>query len=270
MNYAPDKLSSFNIPSHVEDLKRDGLTVIPNLYTKQQCADHIERLDSIAAHLTKKGVLAPSGDCRNIWNFFKYDKALLDLVYNPVADAIFKTLLDEDYVLLAGNVINRQIYGEGAAQSAYGEHWHTDSRYLGGKRLQAGFTFGFIVMLDGFSNQNGGTHFVRGTQKSLERPDQNGNYEYEVMTGDTGSAVIVDSGLWHRGGPSTHKRRWGVFSLYGPWFVKPYWRYWDMVTPEYAKDLSPELKRLFHFDAVPPFDEEERIYTLRKNYLPKT
>ena len=43
-----------------------------------------------------------------------------------------------------------------------------------------------------------------------------------------GSIAIMDTSLWHTAGPPSKESRWSVFNMYGPWFVKPYFRYYDM------------------------------------------
>ena len=75
--------------------------------------------------------------------------------------------------------------------------------------------------------------------------------------------IIFDSGLWHKGGTSSSKRRWGVFNLYGPWFIKPYFNFPEMMG---GKNLSsfPNSAKLLHFNSTPPRDETERFTTLVK------
>lgn len=202
------------------------------------------------------------GDCHNLWNFFRHDMELLPLVYNKTADCIFKHMLDDDYTLIAGNIINRSKTETDNKRSEYGDNWHTDSRYLGDQRLAAGFNFGLIIMLDAFSKDNGATQFVPSSHKLRNRPDRNGDYKFDILEGEIGTMVLFDSGLWHRGGPSSTKSRWAVFSMYGPWFMKPYFRFPEMLGPEIGKTLSPELRRLFHYNSNPPLNEDERINTL--------
>ena len=152
-------------------------------------------------------------------------------MYNKTADCIFKHMLDADYTLIAGNIINRSKTETDNKRSEYGDNWHTDSRYLGGQRLAAGFNFGLIIMLEAFTKNNGATHFVPRSHKLRNRPERNGPYEFDVLEGEIGTMAIVDSGFWHRGAPSSTKSRWAVFSMYGPWFMKPYFRFPEMLGP---------------------------------------
>ncbi len=113
-------------------------------------------------------------------------------------------------------------------------------------------------MLDPFTRENGGTHYIPGSHKRRDRPERQGDYAYEVLTGDPGTMVVFDSGLWHRGGPSSGERRWGVFNLYGPWFVKPYFDYPKMLGQQAGKNI----RRILHYTSQPPVDETVRTNTL--------
>ncbi len=236
------------MPTHQEELRDQGLAIIPGAYTEELAAFFADHLSEIAGPM--------AGDTQNVWSFFRHDPKLWALIYHAKLDAILKEMIDEDYVLIAADVINRQKKGEA---SNFANDWHTDSRYVGGKRLEAGFFYSVMIMLDPFTRENGGTHYIPGSHKRRDRPERHGEYEYEVLTGEPGTMVVFDSGLWHRGGPSSGERRWGVFNLYGPWFVKPYFDYPKMMA---GKPTTKEMRRLLHFTSQPPVDETERTNTL--------
>jgi hypothetical protein len=48
-------------------------------------------------------------------------------------DEILKRVIDEDYVLISANAVNRSVVGDNP-------RWHTDSRVIGGRRLDWGFS----------------------------------------------------------------------------------------------------------------------------------
>lgn len=236
----------------IEELREIGLTIIPDAYSKEQVDLYVERIGAIAGPMV--------GDTQNVWSFFRHDWVLFGLVHHPTLDAILKTVLDQDYTLTAADVINRQKAGEA---SNFANDWHTDSRYLGGDvRLDAGFSYSVVIMLDDFTEKNGGTHYIPGSHKLRQRPDRQADYPHMVLTGKAGTMAIFDSGLWHRGGSSSDQRRWGVFNLYSPWFVKPYFDYPKMMGPEFGQRAPKELRRLLHYNSQPPVDDSERTNTL--------
>ena len=86
---------------------------------------------------------------------------------------------------------------------------------------------------------------------------------FKQILGEQGTVVIFDTGLWHRAGtPSRKFSRWSIFALYGPWFMKPYYDFPNMFKKNCK--LSKNLKKLLHFNSVPPKNELERTNTLQK------
>ena len=240
----------------MQELHDAGLMVIPGVYSKAECARYVEKCKQIA------GAAGP--DTQNIWNFFRHDPELFALVTNGPMDEILQAMMGEDYTLTAANVINRQQRGD-ASKAHYATSWHTDSRYVGEERLDKGFCYSVVIMLDDFTADNGATHYIRYTHKDRTKPERDGDYEHEVLTGEAGTMVIFDSGVWHRGGPSSQQSRWGVFNLYSPWYVKPYFDFPAMMGEEFGKQASPLMRRLLHYSSQPPRDETVRINTLVKD-----
>jgi hypothetical protein len=259
--------ATFDLEASLRSLRDEGFVSIPGVYSKDQCRDFVSRCNRVSEKLESHGKIDSQLGARNIWNFFRHDPELMPLVHNEPMDKIFRGMLDDDYVLIAANVINRQApKGATGPVGGYADNWHTDSRYLGGQRLACGFNFGMLIMLEPFSAANGATQYVPRTHLDRSIPERQGNYEHKTIEGDAGTMIILDSGLWHRGGVSSQISRWGVFSMYGPWFMKPYFRFPEMIGEAWAAKLTPELRQLFHFDSTPPLDEDERIMTLAKNY----
>jgi ectoine hydroxylase-related dioxygenase (phytanoyl-CoA dioxygenase family) len=205
-------------------------------------------------------------NCQYIINPFRHDADLMALVINEQTDQILKILIDEDYVLINATLNNRRLRTDLPLgyKKALGDDWHSDSRYLDGRRLERGFGYLMAVMLDDFTKRNGGTHYVPRSHLRRDIPDRNGDYDYAVLEGEAGTVVVMDSGLWHRAGPSSLDSRWAVFNLFGPWFMKPYFDYPKMIGTEGGKLLTPTLRKLFHFNSIPPLDENENLSTLIK------
>ena len=126
-------------------------------------------------------------------------------------------MIDDDYVLVACNAINRSLGEENPNSVNVGQNWHTDSRYVGEENATR--CFSVVVMLDDFTKENGATSYVPNSHLRLDRPDRDGNFSETQITGKAGDVIIFDSGIWHKGGKSTNQKRWGVFNLYGPWLL---------------------------------------------------
>ena len=62
--------------------------------------------------------------------------------------------------------------------------------------------------------------------------------------GKAGDAVVFDSNLWHKGGESTENNRVSLFSLYGPWWIKPYFNYEKYLGKKNTKSLDKNIKNI--------------------------
>ena len=67
--------------------------------------------------------------------------------------------------------------------------------------------------------------------------------------------MIFDSGLWHKGGEATNEDRWALSNYYGPWWMKPYWIFPDMLGIKRMKKLNFNIKKLLHYYSTPPMKE---------------
>ena len=86
-------------------------------------------------------------------------------------------------------------------------------------------------MFNDFSKNNGGTLYVPKSHLIRnKKPKRYYNYSYKQIIAKAGTIAITDMALWHRAGDELSKKnRWSVFSYYGPWFMKPYYSYPEML-----------------------------------------
>lgn len=247
---------------NITELKRKGITFIPGVYSQKQCKEYISLSENIIKKFIKKKK-PMAQDCQLIENPFRHDMKYLGLIYNQAIDKILTKLLDNQYVLINSNIINRKLRNDVIkGGKGIGETWHTDSRYLGGIRLDKGFSYIAITMLDDFTLNNASTLYVPSSHLKRSIPERHKNYKCKQILGKAGTLAIFDSGLWHRGGISTYSNRWSMYSYYGPWFVKPYFRYPEMLGEKFGKKLSKPFRRLFHYTSTPPLNEDERTNTV--------
>ena len=137
-----------------------------------------------------------------------------------------------------------------------GDLWHTDSQYVGGVRLDKGYSFIAVILFDDFTEENAATFYIPKSHLRRERPNREG-YESEAvrMTGKRGSIILFDGGMWHKGGDSNSNSRWSIFSIYTGWFVKPYHDFQDFVL---KNNIKVKYKKLLHFYSQPPKIKEMR------------
>ena len=102
------------------------------------------------------------------------------------------------------------------------------------------------------------SHLIRN-----KRPKRFANYKSKQILGKAGTVVIIDTGLWHKASKELSKNnRWSLFSYYGPWFMKPYFNFPDMLGKKYKEKINPKLQKILHYNSIPPVSELERVNTL--------
>tara|TARA_B110000483_G_C18160791_1_gene529235 strand:- start:136 stop:915 length:780 start_codon:yes stop_codon:yes gene_type:complete len=258
-------MEKLDINQKINELKNDGITVLENQYTEKQCDTYISKFDKIINKFKISNVNL-NNDCQLIRNPYRHNTELANLIYNENVDNILTTLIDENYILVNSTIVNRQVDKTvNNKGDNMGSTWHTDSHYVGGKRLDKGITYIAITLFDDFTESNGGTYYIPNSHLRREIPNRTGyENEQKSMQGKRGSVILFDGGMWHRGGLATEQRRWSMFSYYGPWFLKPYFNFPEMLGEKFGKETSKELRRLFHYNSIPPIHEDIRINTVTK------
>ena len=253
-----------DIKSNVKQLRSEGITFIKNGYSQNECKFIKSKLDLIINRFAKKKIIGANKESQVIINPFRHDKDLLQLIYHEKVDNILNEVLDPDYVMIQCSVNNRKIRKDLPSLNTVnpGSTWHTDSRYLGNKKISSGFGYLVIGMFDEFSKKNSGTKYIPKSHLKTDIPKREKNYKFKTISGEAGTIAIMDSGIWHRAGEPTESSRWSMFNLYGGWFMKPYYRYWEMFSNKQKLNLTNKQKKILHFNSIPPKNEEERFSTL--------
>jgi len=258
---------------HIRELSKDGITFIPNAISKKKCNYYINRFDNIITRFEKNRIPLNTS-CQTIENCFRHDLKLVELIYHKKVDAILKKLIDENYILIVSNLMNRTYRQfKHTRPERIGRVWHHDSRVVGNKTLEKGFGYIAITMFNDFNEQNASTLYVPKSHTRRSQPVRRYNYKYKQILGKAGTIAIIDAGLWHKAGKVSTSNRWGLYSYYGPWFVKPYYRFPDMLGNQFPKRLrrrfngsiKENVLRLLHYHSTPPINELERRYTLIKD-----
>ena len=246
------------------DLKKKGYCILKKQISKKKCNIVIDKLEKILNQRIKQRKYIGNMYTRMLISYFRENLSLLEMINLKNVNLILSKVIDKDYVLINSNAmdasINKTFYKKG--DFAAGESWHTDSRFVGGKRLDKGFNFLVILALDQFTKKNGSTcflpnsHLIRTKIKNFDK--------YKILKMEKGDVCILDASIWHKRGKQTNLRRWSIFSMYGPWFMKPYYNYEKLLGKSFKK-IKKNYKKLLHFNSTPPQSHDERIATLNYN-----
>jgi ectoine hydroxylase-related dioxygenase (phytanoyl-CoA dioxygenase family) len=118
-----------------------------------------------------------------------------------------------------------------------------------------------LYCLEDFREENGATRVVPKSHRFPTFPENNKNYDDEiVLEAPRGSAIIFNGSLWHGSGKnSTNQSRWGMLYSYARWFCKPSFNFNQNMPEEFYHRMTDTQRELFGYKFNPPRDEFERI-----------
>ena len=253
-----------NVKKIEKSIKKKGFCVIENFFSKKKCDYYIKLLKNILVKRIKKNYFVGHRNAIVLFNYFLEHKKLYELIYNVKIDKVLKKLIDEDYVLTtatARNQFKSNIESIKLFEKTSGQKWHTDNRYLNGRALKPSLSYLVIFALEDLTEKNGSTLFLKNSHKLNYKSKITRNSKIETLTAKKGSLIFMDTNLLHKAGNSTTTSRWSIFNIYSPWFVKPYFQFHKLIN---KNKVSKKIKKLLHFNSIPPINYTDRRNTLQK------
>jgi ectoine hydroxylase-related dioxygenase (phytanoyl-CoA dioxygenase family) len=198
-----------DIDLHAEELRRDGFTVMAEVFDADAMRDAARRLDALLELQTVEcggeALLRRARDADLVRCPLAYDERLLALAHPVGVMTLMQRVLGENFVLLMQNaVINRPQREQ--AQSRYHrdlnyQHW-TSSRAL---------ALNFLICVDRFYVDGGATWVLPGSHRLEAFPSSRYAARHEVpIEAKPGAVVMMDAMLFHRSGhnrSADHVRR---------------------------------------------------------------
>lgn len=256
-----------SIQQNIKNLKVNGITTIKNVLSAKQCNLYTKYCNEVFQKLLKKKrTHSFNKNCQWVQSPFRFDSNFFNLIYFKNVDKILSKLLGIDYTITNTTIFNRRILNhKNISGLDMGDTWHTDSRYLDGRRLDKGFGYLVLLMFEDFTKENGATKYVPKSHLLRSIPPKNQKkYKYKLITGKKGTMVIIDTGIWHKGGAATTQSRWSLFNFYSPWFIKPYYQYEKMIGKTKFKTLNKKVKKILHYNSTPPLHDDIRVSTVTR------
>lgn len=184
---------------HAEELRRDGMTVLPDVFAPSHMRDVAARLDRMLAAQTLacggEQALERLHDADLVRCPLAYDDALLPLACHGTVLDLVQRLLGENVVLLMQNaVVNRPSREQ--AQS----RWHRDLNYQHWTSSRP-LALNFLVCVDRFFVEGGATWALPGSHLHEAFPSSAYVARHEQpVEAEAGSVVLMDAMLFHRSG----------------------------------------------------------------------
>ncbi len=231
-----------------EIIEGNGYAILPDLISRSEAASAREiLLTSIESPLVK-GIAARNEVTRQrtIRGLLHRGEIFERLVQHPTLIEVGETLLGEDMTLssYAARILEPDAREMGS---------HIDYPYWamrGPFAVRPPLMLQVIWMMQDFTEENGATLVVPGSQRRGTPPDP-AEFAREAIkvTGSSGSAIVSHGLLWHDTSPNgTQEPRMSLLINYGLKVIRPMEPEITDVPPQVLERATPKLRQLLGFD----------------------
>ncbi len=192
---------------------------------------------------------------RRVWNLLNKGDVFVDMVQHPRLIELVGAFLGDEFCL--GSIAANRILPGGPGQEPHVDYpyWdmHKRQSFPAGINASVPLNCQATVLLDDFTEENGATAVLPGTQVLCQYPDAEGEKRFyreaERMTGKAGDVAVFYGLTWHCAMPNhSQADRTGILIQYLPKFVKPMEDQQRGVRPDVIEQASPFLRQLLGFD----------------------
>ena len=163
---------------------------------------------------------------KRVWNLLNKGDVFVDMVQQPQVLDTVGELLGDEFIL--GSIAANVILPGGPGQEPHIDYPYWDlykrDSFPAGINNSFALNCQATILLDDFTQENGATSYVPGTQQHCRYPDENDNFhgQSQRMTGAAGDVVLFNGMVWHCAMPNnSDKARAAILIQYLPKFVKP-------------------------------------------------
>lgn len=186
-----------------------------------------------------------------VHNLMLYGEPFLRLLEHPVMHDSLAAVLDDKCILYAYTTSSMPPRG-----TNYSRRIHVDS-----PRLIPGYVtnVGFLLALDDFTDENGATFALPGSQTRNDTPSEQEFYAGAVRWYlKAGDAMLFNARLFHAGGENqTERPRHAITMNVCRSYMRQRFDYPRLVPPELVEKLGPVGRRFLGFNVRVPASLEE-------------
>ncbi|RKU29961.1 hypothetical protein C6497_05150 [Candidatus Poribacteria bacterium] len=252
-----EPLSQKELNPILDDFYQNGVTIIRNVLSHDECRRIVTRIDEIFAEpyfLQMRNVKATRQDGKDpivIHRLFECDYLFRDLLVREPIISIAETVLGEHcHCIAQGCILNRKDLGI--------NRFHIDDcvefpitpemdRHDPRLRMPVLRMSVQIALTDQNEVKYGPSEFVPGSHYSGRQPDDPDNPTFEgkkpvSLLMNAGDLYLLNGQTWHRGAPNqTDRVRYLFHQVYGQRFVaQRFWPYLNYRIPDYVLDGADE------------------------------
>ena len=201
---------------------------------------------------------------RRVWNLLNKGDVFVDMVQREPIVSIMRAFLGTEFIL--GSIAANRLLPGGPGQELHIDYpyWDMHKRDSFPARINPSFPMNgqATVLLDDFTEQNGATAVVPGTQRLARYPDQPDRLPpgTQRILGRAGDVAVFYGLVWHCAMPNdSSSDRNAILIQYLPKFVKPMEDQVRGLRPEVLANATPLLRQLVGLDYPYPqlLDEVE-------------
>ncbi len=239
--------------AHVLRMQLDGYTVLPDVFSAEECDRAQEELERLAAAGDPPALECLFNKARIFERVYQVPHLLRFVRYFLGADAVLSGCYGS---------IRRPGDGDGGLHSDGAITGHNRRQSMadgdGGQRIISHVLgLNVITCISEFSRDNGATHVVPGSCKwptlDIPSPPVPG---LRVVEAPRGSALVFNINTWH--GPSAHRGSANRYALLTPWrrcWLRGEYDLASMVNPDVLERAGEEGPRVFGVGARIPYLE---------------
>lgn len=239
------------------DLDTAGYAIYADALTQAEAIEvrgivdlELRRDEALSEDKVRRFYTDPDDKNRRLQNLPDRHKWFQDLLEHPVA-------LDLTRHILGSNIMRESYlvhsYGANITRPGSGQQFIHKDRSSKQAVVSGALQSRFIWCLDDFTEENGATRMVPGSQNAGPA-DLTGATIYESVPAEAprGSMIIYDDRILHGTGAnvSADKERAGVIVGYTPPWCRPMIHFPSVLNPERMKDASATVRQLLGYSSV--------------------
>jgi ectoine hydroxylase-related dioxygenase (phytanoyl-CoA dioxygenase family) len=188
---------------------------------------------------------------KRVWNLLDKHDIFIKMVENPLLADIVGKFLGKDFCL--GSIAANRLLPGGPGQEAHIDYPYWDMYDKDTFPIHVDYRMPLncqsIIMLDDFTEENGATAVVPGSQKECRYPNQEEfDSKLERLTGKAGDVVLFYGMMWHSAMENnSNNDRTAVLIQYLPKFIKPMEDQKNGVSNAIKEKASPLLNQLLGY-----------------------
>jgi len=235
------------------EVEEQGFSIVKNVISQEEVARYRAALEKAMADDMEEFNHLPQKVDNHIVDMVNRDPLFAKYLETDNLYKIFHTFLGDYFTVYS---FTSSILRPGEKPAA--AEIHIDSKKFPNI---PGYHFGLLVTmsLDDFTEENGATYYLPGSQKRTDRPSEEEFYANAVrVTREAGDVVVFNPLVWHAAGQNnTDKTRYAMTAYMCRSFIKQRLDYPRMTKPEVFDALSDRGKAILGFTSQVPSSLEE-------------